>query len=167
MRKGKRLTIIGGIVVGLLAISAVAIAATNSFQSKGINNVRVKTDTNAYSTSSTSWVSLPGGSVALSVPNGKQKLFIAEFDAESYCQSGSGWCSVRILVDGIEMHPASGGDFAFDSVDTDRYESHAMTRTYGPMGPGQHTFQVQLKVNDAATQFRVDDWTFKVFKGAA
>jgi hypothetical protein len=161
------LTIIGGIVVGLLAMSAIAIAASNSFQSKGINNVRVKTQTSAYSTNSTSWVAVPGASLAMAVPSGKQKLFIAEFDAESYCQGGTGWCSVRILVDGVEMHPASGGDFAFDSVDTDAWESHAMTRTYGPLGPGQHTFQVQVKVNNAATSFRVDDWTFKVFKGAA
>jgi len=167
MRKGKRLTIIGGIVVGLLAISTVAIAASNAFQSKGINNVRVKTQTSAYSTSSTSWVSLPSASLTMSIPNGKEKLFIAEFDAESYCQGGTGWCSVRILVDGNEMHPISGTDFAFDSVDTDGYESHAMSRTYGPMGPGQHTFQVQMRVNNTSTQFRLDDWTFKVFKGAA
>jgi hypothetical protein len=167
MRRGKRLTVIVGIVAGLLAMSAVAIAASNAFQSKGINNVRVKTETSPYVTSSTAWVSLPGGSLAMSVPNGKQKLFIAEFDAESYCQGGSGWCSVRILVNGVEMHPASGGDFAFDTVDTDGYEAHAMTRTYGPLGPGQHTFQVQVKTNNAATDFRLDDWTFKVFKGAA
>lgn len=167
MRRGKRLAIIGGIVVGLLTISAVAIAASNAFQSKGINNIRVKTETSSFSTSSTSWVTLPGASLTMSVPNGKQKLFIAEFDAESYCQSGTQWCSIRIMMDGTEMHPAAGTNFAFDSVDTDRWESHAMSRTYGPVGPGQHTFVVQARVSNASTVFGLDDWTFKVFKGAA
>jgi hypothetical protein len=167
MRKGKRLTIIGGVVVGLLAISTVAIAASNAFNSKGVNNIRVKTETSSFSTSSTSWVSLPGASITMSVPNGKQKLFIAEFDAESYCQSGTQWCSVRILMDGVEMHPAAGTNFAFDTVDTDRWESHAMSRTYGPVGAGQHVFQVQARVSNASTVFGLDDWTFKVFKANA
>lgn len=166
MRRGKRLTIVGGIVVGLLAMSAIAFAASNTFVTNGINNVRIKTETNEFTTSSTSWVTLPGAAFNMAVPNGLQKTFIAEFDAESYCQSGSGWCSVRILVDGVEMHPASGGNFAFDSVDTDRYESHAMSRTYGPMSSGQHSFEVQVKTNDPDTLFWLDDWTFKVFKAA-
>ena len=167
MRRGTRLTIIVGIVAGLLTMSAVAIAASNAFQSKGINNVRVKTETASFSTSSTSWVTLPGASLTMSVPNGKQKLFIAEFDAESYCQNGTQWCSVRILINGTEMHPQSGTNFAFDSVDTDRWEAHAMSRTFGPVGPGQYTFQVQARVSNAATVFGLDDWSFKVFKGAA
>jgi hypothetical protein len=167
MRRGKRLTIIGGIVVGLLAFSAVAIAASNTFNSKGVNNIKVRTQTSSYSTSSTAWVNLPGASLTMNVPNGKQKLFIAEFDAESYCQSGTQWCSIRILMDGTEMHPAAGTNFAFDSVDSDRWESHAMSRTYGPVGAGQHTFQVQMRVSNAATVFALDDWTFKVIKAGA
>ena len=79
MRRGKRLTIIGGIVVGLLAFSAVAIAASNTFNSKGVNNIKVRTQTSSYSTSSTAWVNLPGASLTMNVPNGKQKLIIAEF----------------------------------------------------------------------------------------
>ena len=167
MRRGKRLAIIGGIVAGLLALSAVAIAASNTFNSKGVNSIKVKTQTSSYTTSSTAWVALPGATLTVKVPNGKQKIFIAEFDAESYCQSGTGWCSIRFLMDGTEMHPASGTNFAFDSVDTDRWESHAMSRTYGPVGAGQHKFQVQMRVGNASTVFGLDDWTFKVIKAGA
>ena len=168
MRKGKRLTIIGGIIIGVLAVSAVAVAASNSIKAKGITNVKVKTETVAYSTASTSWVSLPGATFKMSVPAGKQRTFIAEFDGESHCSGISGsWCTVRILVDGTEMHPRAGSNFAFDSGGADRWEGHAMTRTYGPLGPGQHTFKVQIAVANGATSFGLDDWTFKVFKANA
>ena len=167
MQKRTRIAIVGGIVASLMIVSAVvAIAASNTFVTNGINNVRVKTQTSAYSTSSTSWVPLPGANFNMAVPNGLQKTFIAEFDGESACNGGTGWCSIRILVDGVEMNPASGTDFAFDSAGEDRWEGHSMTRTFGPLSSGQHSFEVQIAVTNAATTFRLDDWTFKVFKAA-
>ena len=58
---------------------------------------------------------------------------LARFTAESACFGGSGWCSARILVDGVEADPVAGTDFAFDSTDSNRetsssWESHSMER---------------------------------------
>lgn len=167
MTKRRRFTIIGVIVGALMVISVVAYAAATVRVTNGINNVRIKTETTSFSTDSETWVDLPGAQFNMAVPGGLQKTFIAQFSAESNC-TGSAYCSVRILMDGAEMDPAVGIDFAFDSAADadDHYEGHSMTRVGGPVGPGQHSFNVQVRVV-SATDFWLDDWTFMVMKAAS
>jgi hypothetical protein len=90
------------------------------------------------------------------------------FSAESACfGSSSGWCSVRILVDGLEAAPAAGADFAFDSNDggsegSTSWESHSVDRSAGPFGAGFHTVKVQWKTAGCSATcptFRLDDWS--------
>jgi hypothetical protein len=62
-----------------------------------------------------------------------------------------------------EMDPASGMDFAFDSVATsnDFWSASAMQRSIR-LPPGTYRIFVQRAVTNAATVFRLDDWDFQL-----
>ena len=132
---------------------------------------------------STSWVDLPGATAAVSgVGN---QLVLARFSAESYCTGAvGGYCSVRILARGEEMHPKAGCNFAFDSVaaggtatppeSTDpgaeapetaaaaaSSESQSMDRSIVRLG-GQTVVKVQVRSMAGATDFRLDDWSLTI-----
>ena len=133
-----------------------------------ITAVRTRRETSASSSSSTSFVDVPGASASITVPSGQQALILARFSAESYCNDGTtgntgNWCSARILIDGVEMQPASGFDFAFDTDGEadDYWESNSMDRS-AVVGSGSHTVKVQRAVTSAATVFRLDDWSLTV-----
>jgi len=155
-------------VVTAVALASLAVApavAAVTHTGKAVAKITVVTETNAQTTSSTSFVSLPGASANVTVPAGKFQLVNVRFSAESYCFSSSttGWCSVRILADGTEMLPNSGEDFAFDASGTadDFWEGHAMERTL-VLGQGTHNISVQWVVTDPRITFRLDDWTMAV-----
>ena len=106
------------------------------------------------------------------VPAQTTQLVNARFTAESFCDADNGAgdaCSVRILAvpaagASIEMNPASGRDFAFDSVPDrqDYHEAHAMERSL-VLGPGTWTFKVQYSVsNNMVDNFTLDDWHLAV-----
>jgi hypothetical protein len=136
---------------------------------KTIGHVNSVTETTAQTTSSTSFVDLPGATTSIGVPAGERALILVRFSGESACTqtgAGSNWCSVRILVDTTEANPAAGLDFAFDSTNggnetTGSWESHSMDRSLS-VGPGLHTVKVQWAVTNASTVFRLDDWTLTV-----
>ncbi len=113
----------------------------------------------ASTTSSTTYVTLTSASVT--IPSGQRGLMVAHFSGESLCGGTSGYCSLRILIDGTEMVPNSGTDFAFDSPG-DSWESHAMERTWSGAAAGTHTFTLQRAVVGSASSFRLDDWVFDV-----
>jgi hypothetical protein len=99
------------------------------------------------------------------VPSGQSALILARFAGESYCDGGttSNYCSVRIMIDGVEAQPAVGFDFAFDtdSASDDWWEAHSIDRS-AVVGAGSHTVTVQWAVTDSGTTFRLDDWSLTV-----
>ena len=151
--------------IALASLFAVPAFAAVTHTGKAVAKITVVTETNAQSTSSTSFIALPGATATVTVPAGKFQLVNARFSAESYCFSSTatGWCSVRILADGTEMLPDSGEDFAFDASGNadDFWEGHAMERTL-VLGQGTHTISVQWVVTDPSIFFRLDDWTLAV-----
>ena len=103
------------------------------------------------------------------VPAGETARIYAIFSAESAC-FGAGadrYCGVRIIVDGNELNPAVGNDFAFDTTDAgdeaSAWESHAVARERD-VERGNHTVKVQIRTTDAATTLRVDDWALVVYR---
>jgi hypothetical protein len=104
---------------------------------------------------------IPGAETTITVPTGYTALIIARYAAESACVGGD-YASVRILLDGNEMAPVVGTDFAFDSSDSatetaGSWESHAMERFQADVGAGAHT--VTAQVSTGCVTFRVDDWS--------
>lgn len=157
--------------VALVAVAAgVAIAQVSGVtKAKGgaISKVRIKRGENATTTSSTSYVNIPGAKVKVTVPRGDEALILARFSAESACYDTTGnYCSVRIRVDGQQAKPATGLDFAFDSTDagtetSSSWESHSMDRSL-VVGGGRHTVRAQYATTSSTTGFRVDDWSLTV-----
>lgn len=169
MSRRKRLAVIGAIASLVMVVSAVAYAAFDATVTNGVNNIRIKSQTSPWTTQSDTYVQVTGATFDMAVPNNQTKTFIAEFTAESWCDGAdAGYCSVRILMDGNEMTPAVGSDFAFDSdgVGNDKWESHTVTRYVSGVGPGLHTFSVEALSTQTATDFRLDDWTFMVTKAS-
>ena len=164
-------------VVILAAVMLVAVAAGVAIaqvagvtKAKGgaISKVRIKRGENATTTSSTSYVNIPGAKVKITVPRGDRALLLARFSAESACDGTAPgtYCSVRIRVDGNQAKPTAGLDFAFDSTDngtetSSSWESHSMDRST-VVGGGRHTVRAQYATPSSTTSFRVDDWSLTV-----
>lgn len=140
-----------------------------TFSCTSVKEVKVVTETVAQSTLAAAFIALPGATTTITVPTGTTGCLLLRFIAESSCTGGgavSRWCSVRILVDGVEANPVVGTDFAFDSTDTgtetaSSWESHAVERI-ARVSAGLHTVTVQWGVNIAGPTFRLDDWTLVV-----
>jgi hypothetical protein len=170
-RKPFTIAITAIVMAGALAATAAAIVT----QSSGTTQIQMKNvgSTDPSSTSSTTWVPVPGSDIAMTLST--SDLINARFTAESLCAgAGSGWCSARIVVysdatgNFTELNPASGTDFAFDSDAAgsadDLYESNAIERSLR-LPAGDYRFRVEYAVtvltNDAVIS-RLDDWHFAV-----
>ncbi|HEU0303854.1 MAG TPA: collagen-like protein [Gaiellaceae bacterium] len=127
-----------------------------------VAQVASDTSTGVSSTSSTSFVDLAGAEETIAVPTGETARLYVWFTAESIC-TATGWCSVRIIVDGTEIEPASGTDYAFDSgpSTTDEWEGHALARVSATLGAGSHVVKVQGAVVGAGS-LTLDDWALVV-----
>lgn len=127
----------------------------------------------AQITQANAFIPLATASTNIVVPNTVDRAIIdARFIAESACYPVNpalavGYCSVRILLNGVEMAPVTGPDFAFDSsnVGTERFDSkeaHAMDRSSRQtVPPGNYTVTVQWGIVGGAannTNFWLDDW---------
>jgi hypothetical protein len=151
-------------VIGVMAVQQ-AFAASDGTNAQstvsathGAKRIVAVREDAASSTSSSSFVTLATAGVTIPTGTG---LMVAHFSAEALCSGPGGWCPVRILIDGTEMVPQSGTDFAFASPDNN-YNSSAMERTWNGAAAGAHTFTLQYCVTAGATSFRVDDWVFDV-----
>jgi hypothetical protein len=137
-----------------------------------VAQVSSQTSTSAASTTSTSFVDLAGSSETIAVPAGETARIYVVFSAESSCSGGGAnqrFCGVRIVVDGNELNPAAGNDFAFDSTDvgdegTASWESHAIVRSSETLSAGSHTVKVQIRTTNAATTLRLDDWALVIYR---
>jgi hypothetical protein len=117
-------------------------------------------------TSSTSYVDVPGATLNITVPAGQTMLVTATFAAESSCSGGAAgnWCSMKIVIGGSDGTPDSDGDFAYDSNDGETaasWESHSFSR-FRTLGAGNYTVTAQQLVTNASTVLRLDDWTLIV-----
>jgi hypothetical protein len=136
-----------------------------------VASVSSQTGGTAVSTTSTAFVDLAGSSQSFTVPTGETARIYAIFSAESACYGGGldRFCGARIVVDGNELNPAVGANFAFDSSDdgdegSSSQESHAIARSSEDLSAGNHTVKVQIRSSNAATTFAVDDWALVIYR---
>jgi hypothetical protein len=114
-------------------------------------------------TNNAAWSTIGALSQTVTVPAGAPMRLVATFSAESACYGGGSdnWCSIRIVVDGNELTPATGTNFAFDSNDDNTetnhsWEAHSIQRYSDVLAPGDHTVIVQGQIHGTATH-RIDD----------
>ena len=151
----------------VVALSAgIAAATTTTVVSFGpVNQISQTSGPDGDSTTSHTYVNVPGGSQLIKTAT--SGIVLARFSAESACRGSSGgWCSVRLLIDGQEMTPAVGSDFAFDSPTAAGFASHSMDRS-AVVQAGTHTVQIQYEVVGSATSVRLDDWSLTLESSAA
>jgi hypothetical protein len=166
--KFKRAMIVAGAVVAVGAlIGTAAYAVVLGRQGTFSERQTFVHSTDPFGTSSSSFVNVTNAVRTVTVPSGTTRMLDARFTAESQCVGTSGWCSVRIVVirgtSTVEMDPASGSDFAFDSAaGGDNWEGHAIERTSRFLSAGTYTVRVQARVVSGATSVRLDDWTLAV-----
>lgn len=141
-----------------LAGGGVAVAATTGHTATTVNRLAVTTQNTATVYSGTTWTTVGG----LRIYARAGQFVTATFTAESACIGPvGGWCSVRILIDGVEAEPVSGTDFAFDDAGgASSWESHSVARVRTVTTTGFHTVVVQA-TEIGPVQERLDDWTLQ------
>jgi hypothetical protein len=158
--------LVAAVGVGAVAqIAYAAVAGVTTTSGGAIAAVAVARGVDATDTQSGTFVALPGGRLTM---RGKGLLLI-RFTAESECSSSSptgNYCSVKIMVDGVQAKPNSGFDYAFDTDDGGSWEGNAMDRSI-KVGPGLHTIQVLYAVTDTSIDFRLDDWSLTAERAIA
>ena len=158
MRHFSRAAAVVAVLLVLAALGAEARAQDFivNVASQGAKRLKVSNSTGFFSVSGGAFTDLT--STTVQIPRHfNQARIIARFSAESNCQgAASTWCSLRILVDGVEMNPAVGSDFAFDSPG-DNWSGKAIERTSGIVLSGTHTVTLQGALI-FASQWFLDDW---------
>ena len=111
-------------------------------------------------TTSSTTLSDLGSTSTFTVPAGATATVVATFSAETSCTAAAPfYCHVSLYIDGNEMAPSSGIDFAFDSNGgVQDWEAHSMTRVRAGIGPGDHAITARIRISGGAGNFRVDDW---------
>lgn len=153
-------TLAAGVLVGSAA-DAVLTARTGTFSDRQF----FRAETSAWSTGSGTYTNVPGMAFGFTVPSGTSRLVDARYTAESACTGTSGWCTVRVILiyptgAALELSPASGTDFAFDTADPDPgdiWEAHAIERSSPFLPAGSYRLYVQAKVVFGATSIRLDE----------
>jgi hypothetical protein len=119
----------------------------------------VQASTNAQVFTSTAFTQLTADSILIPA-NGNFRA-VVRFSGESDC-AASGWCTLRILVNGVEANPKVGSDFAFDSPDGGPWQSLSIDRVSDVIaGTGvarNVTIEVQVALVGSGS-WRLDDWT--------
>jgi hypothetical protein len=183
-KRGGLVLLVTGLVLGLASPAFAppqAIQVRHVHNGGSINGVVVVTETASFSTNSVGFVNVPGAVGSVTIPAGQSALVKAQYDAESACfeaDTDPNWCSIRIVIGGVEGNPASGNDFAFDSTNRGResnasWEGHGMTRVRCIANTSGSTITVFVVVQAAVTNaggdasrpvFRLDDWELDIYR---
>ncbi len=158
------------ITLGVQAAMAGVSSGQTQISGRGTAAVKVVRDIRTFHTASSTWVDLPGASTTVTVPPAQQWIVLARFGASSGCAGGyvPSWCTVRILVGGVEADPAVGTSFVWESSLPPCCEigerSLSIDRSIGPLAPGSYPVQVQVAVTTAGgtPTFSLDDWVLTV-----
>ena len=132
-----------------------------------INSV-VTTQNNLTTTSSASFVDLPGAvqNISVQLSAGTLGCVKVVFTAEAAClgsAAGGNICFIQALLDDVPMQPQGGGRQAFISqVSQDVTASAHAYEWVRRVGEGNHVVRIQQRVGDTNTVFEIDDWTFDI-----
>ena len=151
------------VLATVLPLASPASAVVQVFTCNGglVNN-EVRADNVLRTTSSTSFVPIPGTTTSLQIPNSSCVKVL--FTAETTCvkSAASDICDIRAVVNGVEMHPQAGGTQIMDSESGGR-QAHAY-EWIARLGENPYTLRIEWKVRNAATRFEIDDWTMDIMR---
>jgi hypothetical protein len=149
----------------LLAVSGLGagLESQQSFAATlGAKRLKIVHDTDPVSTMSGSFTMLKSTTITIP-PSWTTGRLVARFSGESRCAGAAGGvCSIRLLVNGEQMLPKAGGDYAFDSTGGIWLEASSVERLSLALAPGTYTVAVQGAVLNGATSFSIDDYALTV-----
>lgn len=161
------------VVLSTLGLGQSAFAQFTSCNGGANLGVRVKISNAPSTTTSNTYVALPGASVSWSVPAGATRRFVVSFSGESRLinnaeppAGASSWIELQVRDNGQPMQPQEAtSPLAFASANL--YQSQAatfcrtITNTSG--SAVTHTISVQWRVAGAAGLTAwLDDWTLRL-----
>jgi hypothetical protein len=131
-----------------------------------VRGKRAKTQTTSFTfTESGTWLNLPGGNVAWSVPAGTSDLFNVSFSAECRLIGGivpNDWVRIRVLDNGVPLEPYDGQQAFCSAAGYATYKGNWVRR----VASGLHTIRVQFRIQDGAPfgalSAWIDDWTLEL-----
>lgn len=91
-------------------------------------------------------------------------ILLVRFASESHCRgSKTGYCSVRVLVDGQESDPIDSSGTYYDSTGGGGRQSRAIERSVRDLDRGRHQVVVQWATfGDPETSFEMGAWHLTV-----
>jgi hypothetical protein len=119
----------------------------------------VRTQSTPAVTSSTTFAGLPGSAFPFSVAANQSRCIKVVFTAETSCtdSNANDYCYVQAVIDGVPMNPNGQGFQAIDSEDPTA-SAHGY-EWVARVGPGNHVLELEQRVRNNNTVFRIDDWT--------
>ena len=163
------------VVLSTLGLGQSAFAQFTSCNGSANLGFRVKISNAPSTTTSSTYVALPGASVTLSVPASSTRIFVASFSAETRLignaeppAGAANWIELQVRDNGQPMQPQDiGSALAFASANL--YQSNAatfcgtFTNTSG--STVNHTVSVWWRrVGPTGLTGWLDDWTLRVEK---
>lgn len=140
-----------------------AAAAPSTIETRGLIRTKLVREPATSTTSSTTFTNLHV--TTIEIPAAIEAGIIrARFTAESGCSGNvDGSCSVRVLVNGVELLPAVSANYAFDSNNNTaqgptNLEGHAVERSSKLLPAGIYEVRLQGRTSNAAITFSLDDW---------
>jgi hypothetical protein len=93
----------------------------------------------------------------------KNGTILVRFAAESRCNgTGSSYCAVRVLVDGVEPSPVAEPGTLFDAPRSGGWQSHATQVSAQRVTRGLHTVTVQWAAFGSDAVFKLGTWHLSV-----
>jgi hypothetical protein len=136
----------------LLLAETTVLGATFLRQGGAVSAVKVVNSSGQFTTSSPTYVDVPGLSLTLATPSGEHALFLMTFSSQSSVYgaiTSRGY--VRVLVDGAAAAPIEV-QFYHGHVG-DQYEIFSHQFVIGPLAAGKHNFVVQYHVDSNQNLF--------------
>jgi hypothetical protein len=169
----QRRRLVAAIILVLLAIVAtesVVLAAT--VRQGSVEYLKVATETQLASTSSTSWTDVPGTALAMPIPSGEHDFFLIIFTAsapqcfKSPSPASTASCEVRAVVDG---QVASPGPFQVGMSDATLRGDYSDTLQWAStvLAPGPHYVKIQYWVDASQNQLDLFQRTTTVIRAKA
>ena len=163
------------VVLSTLGVGQSAFAQFTSCNGSANLGFRAKISNAPSTTTSTTYVALPGASVTLSVPAASTRIFIVSFSAESRLinnpeppAGAASWIELQVRDNGVAMQPQeTTSPLAFASANL--YQSNAATFcgtvTNTTAATVNHTVSVWWRIVGATGLTGwLDDWTLRVDK---
>ena len=161
----------------LLAAETVVLATSTTKTGKAVTAVKIVSDpytSEPYaSTTSHTWVAMPGMSTTITVPANTKALLLITFSAETRCaeqvDETNAQCWVRAMVN---SNAASPGEVVFDNAyeawDIDSpwlgLETNSMQFVAGPLNPGTYTVAMQFRTDYGSPLFVLESRTLSVLR---